>query len=276
MPPSATDKHLPEDNQAPPSYSQATQPPSVAGSDPDASASSKGKKSSGLPVPLPSVDELNSAFSNLNIAPTAPPFPNEDLCFAHLKLLHTFYALKEDVGYTDGIFGLWDSRCEMADDREAAFARMREKRWVLFIARAVERFETWWINYLCAQKQDQRLTVKDMVSENLSFKEFPARGTPMVWDETMLPPLGTPVPHSLTLLHYAQIHDRTDICLTISCSQNYIVQEQRLTIVHRCPNGVARFYAESPELSGGLHPFWTQGSLDYRHAMESCQRCHRC
>ncbi|KAH8813048.1 hypothetical protein F5884DRAFT_879283 [Xylogone sp. PMI_703] len=138
---------------------------------------------------LPSVDDLNSAFSSLNISTTPRSIPDEDHCFAHLKLLNAFYSLKEDIGYTDGLFGLWDSRCEMVDDRDAALARMREKRWVLFVARAVERFEAWWIKMLCQQEKGTRLALKDMIAENRLFTDFPQLGKQQVWDPAMLPPL---------------------------------------------------------------------------------------
>lgn len=195
MSPSANKNPLPEEHEAPPvyadsapSYSQATQAP-LADPGHEKPLPSKGKCAA-LPGTLPDLDELNSAFSNLNISQTALPFPDEDHCFAHLKLLNAFYNLKEDVGYTDGLFGLWNSRYEAADDREAVFARLREKRWVLFVARAAERFEIWWTNVLCVRETAQRLATKDMDRKNVLFIEFPMQGQPQVWDESMLPPLG--------------------------------------------------------------------------------------
>jgi len=139
----------------------------------------------------PSAAELNAAFANLNISESVTAFPDPDRCLAHLKLLAAFHNLKEDVGYTDGLFGLWDARCEMASKRDKALAKTREKRWALFIARAVERFEAWWINSLCAQETSKRLEQKDMRSDNLSFMEFMKRGIAQKWTTDMLPPLGT-------------------------------------------------------------------------------------
>lgn len=140
----------------------------------------------------PSTDELNSAFSNLNISDTSPPFPSPEHCLAHLKLLHVFHAVKEDIGYTDGLFGLWDSKCEILEgkDREKLLSRMREKRWALYLARAVERFEDWWLHVLCPREGDRRLEGKDMVIGNDSFVRFPESGSSQIWTQDMLPPVG--------------------------------------------------------------------------------------
>src|SRR5690242_1185923 len=41
--------------------------------------------------------------------------PSAETCLAHLKLLFAIQAMKEDVGYTDGLWGLWDSRAGPLD-----------------------------------------------------------------------------------------------------------------------------------------------------------------
>lgn len=144
------------------------------------------------PVNEPTADELNAAFSSLNISDTPPSFPTADHCLAHLKLLNTFHALKEDIGYTDGIFGLWDSKCEVLDgkDREQALSRTREKRWALYVARAVERFEVWWVKVLWPREGGKRLESKQMIETNKSFTQFPERGRVQKWTAEMLPPAG--------------------------------------------------------------------------------------
>jgi hypothetical protein len=138
----------------------------------------------------PSPEELNRAFNNLKLSETPLEFPEPEQCLAHLKLLFAFHALKEDIGYTDGIFNLWNSACEKMSNRDEALAKMREKRWALYIARAVERFETWWITVLCAMEPSKRLECKEMVANNLRFAEFPKRGAVQKWTAVMLPPLG--------------------------------------------------------------------------------------
>lgn len=140
----------------------------------------------------PADTDLTAAFANLNISQSSiPAFPNTDLCLAHLKLLKVFHLLKEDVGYTDGLFGLWDARCELpvVEDRDKAFVVMREKRWALYIARAVERFEDWWLKVLCEQESASRLRQKDMTM-NSEFMDFPKNGVAKAWSTSMLPPKG--------------------------------------------------------------------------------------
>ena len=151
------------------------QPPSYAAND---------------PATGPSPEELNRAFSQLRLSDTPSDFPEPEHCLAHLKLLSAFHSLKEDVGYTDGLFNLWNSTYERAQNREEALSKLREKRWALYIARAVERFETWWLQVLCTFEPAQRLEGKEMVSNNLRFTEFPKRGTVQQWTVGMLPPIG--------------------------------------------------------------------------------------
>jgi hypothetical protein len=136
--------------------------------------------------------EMNAAFANLNLPSVPPSFPTSDHCLAHLKLLNTFHALKEDVGYTDGLFGLWDARCEVLEGRvrDEALARTREKRWALYIARAVERFEVWWLKFLCTLEEAKRLECKEMLGTEMKFMQFTSRGRVQKWTTSMLPPVG--------------------------------------------------------------------------------------
>jgi hypothetical protein len=168
-----------QENIAPPPGPPPTKeaPPSYAQSD---------------PIPPEQVAELNSAFATLNLTTQNPEFPTADQCLAHLKLLSAFHALKEDVGYTDNLFGLSDSRCEMLEGqkRDEALARTREKRWSLYVARAVERFEEWWVKVLCLREGGRRLHCKEMLVTNPEFKSFTRRGQAQVWTVDMLPPLG--------------------------------------------------------------------------------------
>ncbi|KAH8680044.1 hypothetical protein BGZ60DRAFT_428328 [Tricladium varicosporioides] len=137
----------------------------------------------------PSPEELSAAFSNLQLPEVPGEIPSANECLAHLKLLTAFHGLKEDIGYNDGLFGLWNARCEMVEDKVAALARMREKRWVLYIARAVERFEEWWVNILCPMDNARRLQAKMMNDTNAELRDFTIRGRVMQWTTSMLPPI---------------------------------------------------------------------------------------
>jgi hypothetical protein len=142
------------------------------------------------PIDGPTAEALSAAFSSLRLSDTPPAFPDTNTCLAHLKLLSAFHALKEDIGYTDGLFNLWDAKCELLGNRDESLAKMREKRWVLFIARAVERFEDWWLNVLCYGEEARRLEGKAMVATSLKFMEFTKRGRVQKWTTSMLPPIG--------------------------------------------------------------------------------------
>ena len=144
------------------------------------------------PVAPEQIAELNSAFESLSLSPQNPDFPKADQCLAHLKLLSAFHALKEDVGYTDNLFGLSDARCEMLEGqaRDKALAKTREKRWSLYIARAVERFEDWWLKVLVPKEGGQRLMGKEMLATNRAFMQFTKMGRAQNWTVNMLPPLG--------------------------------------------------------------------------------------
>lgn len=155
---------------------------------------------------LPSVD-LAAFFARLQLS-AGPGAPTPDTCIAHLKFLSALETLKEDVGYSDGLWGLWDSRANdyEHDDPGAAvqekpangdagaptrdqeaLSRVREKRWAVFVARAVDRYETWWkmLNDSPPLTEDDRLD-----SHSPAFIDFPKAGTAQFWTEDILPPLG--------------------------------------------------------------------------------------
>jgi predicted RNA-binding Zn-ribbon protein involved in translation (DUF1610 family) len=94
------------------------------------------------PSSIPTSEDLNFQSSPLDI-----PTPTE--CIAHLKLLHAFAKLRHEVGNHDGLFDIKMetnthlSRTGSTDD--AAIAEgIRDKRWSVYITKAVARFEKWW------------------------------------------------------------------------------------------------------------------------------------
>ncbi|KAK4462347.1 glycine-rich domain-containing protein 1 [Cladorrhinum samala] len=165
----------------------------------------------------PEMDSANlaAAFENLNLS-SQPSNPTIETCLAHLKLLFAIQSMKEDVGYTDGLFGLWDSRAGALDqlapagspgadgktaavedeshqeERQkilAALSLIREKRWALFVARAVDRYAAWW-NTLPGRP----LSEKDMDEVGSAhFDQFPTTDATSAldwtWTEERLPPL---------------------------------------------------------------------------------------
>lgn len=165
--------------------------------------------------PPPRADhiDITAAFSNLSLDPS-PKDPTVDTCLAHLKLLHAVQSMKEDVGYTDGLWGMWDRRAESDgdidlddveeaasagvaqpatektkktpdDERKIRLSKIREKRWALFVARAVDRYEAWWATFPKVVLREH-----DMVQDSGSvYHDFVSPNEFMNWNETMLPPL---------------------------------------------------------------------------------------
>lgn len=165
---------------------------------------------------------VTAAFDNLTLS-NVPVDPSVETCLAHLKLLFAFQWMKEDVGFTDGLWGVWDSRAGPIDpvfttrpekekkahhEKETtehgpsveerirnknleALSRVREKRWALFVTRAVDRYETWW------ESRTRLLDCRPLRESDMDdagsdrYAEFPtAAGSILHWTEDTLPPLG--------------------------------------------------------------------------------------
>lgn len=114
--------------------------------------------------------------------------------------------MKEEVGYTDGLWNIWDSRADsdielspadlkalgarntetLADDeKKLKLSKIREKRWALFVARAVDRYESWW-----ASMPQSMLREDDMNEEASSlYNNFVTEKKKWPWASHMLPPL---------------------------------------------------------------------------------------
>jgi hypothetical protein len=121
-------------------------------------------------------------------------------CIAHLKLLEAFAQLREDVGNTDDLFGIVtpDVPLPSTDDPENTKAlghiRVREKRWAVYVARAVERFQKWWD--LCVPTTMEGAPCEKLTGEVLCDQKgllnVPKMGKPIVQlgSKDHLPPLG--------------------------------------------------------------------------------------
>ncbi|WQF78680.1 Putative Glycine-rich domain-containing protein [Colletotrichum destructivum] len=151
--------------------------------------------------------DLSAALGAVSLGPTPPhgTDPTEDTCLAHLRLLTAFNRLKNETGYRDGLWEIWDSRAKIANagggnDKAAAAAataagtlnpdvlvKLREKRWAVYVGRAVDRYAVWWRSFV-----PDMLLERDMVDppeeRRDRYEGFP-RSEPMVWNADMLPPL---------------------------------------------------------------------------------------
>ncbi|KAM6525731.1 hypothetical protein FALCPG4_011265 [Fusarium falciforme] len=178
-------------------------------------------------------NELSSTLSHLGIQ-TSIQDPSAITCLAHLKLIHAIAKLKESIGYTDGLFGIWDSRARynrvkakngtaefgavtsnylfdqlshqgpgfniISDNgKSLALSKIREKRWAIYVARAVDRYEAWWSSVFQLSLKTSEL------SETLSpaHEAFPVMGDVLDWNNMVLPPLDV-----LMVLHTHMLNPR--------------------------------------------------------------------
>lgn len=166
---------------------------------------------SGVAVGSYSDESAAAALSDLDISPN-PRDPTASYCLVHLKVLYAFESMKEDIGYTDGLWGLWNSRAtdgpvhihayneagQMTEEikdastdneaRQTALSQIREKRWALFVARAVDRYEAWWNS----MPMDCQLREEDLTTKSTNAYEYfvQERHDEPVMTKDELPPLG--------------------------------------------------------------------------------------
>ena len=134
--------------------------------------------------------DITAAFSNLCLGQSAG-IPTIDECIAHLKLLEAFNQLRGDVGTTDGLYGIRDDFIDPNDYKtekkyEEIRAAMREKRWAIYVTKAVERFQVYWRE--CIQADSEMLRQDDLDDPNV--KGIVDGATPLTFTKDSLPPLG--------------------------------------------------------------------------------------
>ncbi|OAQ67280.1 alpha-ketoglutarate-dependent sulfonate dioxygenase [Pochonia chlamydosporia 170] len=131
--------------------------------------------------------ELVNKLQSLDLSTTASTTPDTASLLAHLRLLLTFEKLKQQIGFTDGLWDIWDNRAASADNSLEVLVKLREKRWAIYIARAVDRYEEWW-NSL----PHDMLFEKDMMRGTECRPEKYVKfmdAKPIPWKMEMLPPI---------------------------------------------------------------------------------------
>lgn len=95
------------------------------------------------------VGTLAAQTANLSVSSIDPysERPSREQVMAHLKFLHAVQALRVSIRAQDGLFNLHDS--DIRDAKAPGQADelrklLSEKRWAVYVARAVERFTAWW------------------------------------------------------------------------------------------------------------------------------------
>ncbi|KAM0796411.1 hypothetical protein BDR22DRAFT_893265 [Usnea florida] len=144
--------------------------------------------------------DICSAFANLNLNQNATPAqkPTPDQCLAHLKLLEAFHSLREDISQQDGLFGISDdfATADTEQERAQLLAKIREKRWQVYVSKASKRFEAWWETCIMpnAQRQTQSavmtVTRRPWTGRTVKFErvDLPPLDVVMVWHAYQLNP----------------------------------------------------------------------------------------
>jgi len=126
--------------------------------------------------------DITAGFSKLSLTESIEDGkPTVAQCIAHLKVLECFYRLRQKTGSTDGLFGIYndtvlDSGVEMNDKTPELLAKLAEKRWAIYVARAVDRFEAWSI---AAAPSTGMMTIPEYEQEGPKGNLCEPEGAPM-------------------------------------------------------------------------------------------------
>ncbi|OJD15089.1 hypothetical protein AJ78_04636 [Emergomyces pasteurianus Ep9510] len=146
--------------------------------------------------PSASLRELHFGPSGLqeSVNPVSVGPVTTDQCIAHLKLLAALADLRETISAIDGLFNLHDTEYEKYQTEESrlkAARLIREKRWAVYVGRAVDRFSTWHERCIRSDGFGSNMgavTIYDMTSPGGLSSSVAWNGT-INWTADMMPPL---------------------------------------------------------------------------------------
>ena len=153
--------------------------------------------------------DLTAGFANLALnvhTPSGVPQPNE--CIAHLKFLECLYRLRQSIGSHDGLFEIKDSYVTEygvpeSSDTAGYLAQLGEKRWSIYVARAVDRFLTWWANVVPTTPIAKRTRARFVGGVGYLLEERTSEVSPLQFNQDNLPPLDV-----LMVWHAYQLNPR--------------------------------------------------------------------
>ena len=108
--------------------------------------------------------------------------PSPMNCYRHLRLLETFFVLREEISMKDGLYGIRDDFVPSTADehqKNQILAKIREKRWAVYVTNASLRFEQWWKTSIPKQDNTKFRTAKGVMDT-----------APLKFSHNDLPPLG--------------------------------------------------------------------------------------
>ncbi|KAI9924749.1 hypothetical protein MW887_006605 [Aspergillus wentii] len=107
-------------------------------------------------------------------------------CVAHLKFVAVISDLRDSIISNDGLFGINDNDADdFLEQKNEALVLLREKRWAIYTARAVERYTAWWNNYVPYSSPPPKL--KDI--ESKEYGKITECETQVQWFQETMPPL---------------------------------------------------------------------------------------
>jgi hypothetical protein len=143
------------------------------------------------------VDPIRPLNLSVYPGPDVTTTSTKDECIAHLKLLAAFADLRDAIGKSDGLFSIHNREIDKfrgnPNTMNEAAALLCEKRWQVYVTRAVERFTTWWqkcVPTCGVDGLDSFFTVKD-VEQGKILAEAPTCKTKITWTPDTMPPLGS-------------------------------------------------------------------------------------
>jgi len=135
------------------------------------------------------VEQLTLELPKLNLGSgsSSKYTVTRDQCVAHLKFLAVLADLRDSISSDDGLFGIYDAEAErFPESLNEARARIREKRWAVYTARAVHRYTTWWSVGL--PRSRQMTTISEV--DSIGYENIVNCDTRVAWSPENLPPLG--------------------------------------------------------------------------------------
>ncbi|RHZ43114.1 uncharacterized protein CDV56_100086, partial [Aspergillus thermomutatus] len=156
----------------------------------DKAADDAARPSAEQPPGYDQIDEQASTIPPLDLSYNAGSLVSttvtRDQCVVHLKFLAALADLRDSVAGNDGVFGLYErSLSEFPEHVDEVRARIREKRWAVYTARAVDRYTQWWETCVPSNRPCPRL--KDL--EHESYDHITEGNQPLSWSKDSLPPL---------------------------------------------------------------------------------------
>jgi len=198
--------------------------------------------------------DITAGFSNLSLnQKNQDDFPSSEEVIAHLKLLECFYRLRQQIGSADGLFGINNSVVTSHDPKgdQAAelLAKVAERRWAVYLARAVDRFNAWLHALLPDAKLARVSQIQSDGEKGLLCEPGPAN-PPLRFGTHNMPP----------------VDGKMDGCGPDQDMNRLIV----LSAV-----GVARLHAEPKGVSGRLSTPRKDVPVAHQHAVEVYRKFHQ-